>query len=258
VNLDACTVVVRERTIPEIYDLALALGRRHALKLLPLAVAGAAPWTVIDWWLLHGMGWGALYPLFLLLCAQAPLVTAPITAYLGEAMFEPRASARAALRSALGRWRSLLLVGLLRGLAAVIPFLLLYFPPHLVEVLLLERQPFGAAWKRAHAMASDWRTEHGSHSLIAMALIATGLVVAVTAGSMLVQVLVWGLSAYEDVWPLLDPGDSVLPTLLCWPIVAYLAVVRFLAYIDLRTRHEGWDVELALRRAARRIEPEAA
>ena len=31
--------------------------------------------------------------------------------------------------------------------------------------------------------------------------------------------------------------------------LAYLAIVHFLTYLDLRTDREGWDVDLALRRA---------
>jgi hypothetical protein len=258
VNLDHCTVVVRERSIPELYDLALALGRKHFFRLAPLLVVAAGPWTLFDWWLLRGLGWGAIYPFFLLLCAQAPLVTAPLTAYLGEAMFDPTARARPALAAAGSRWKALFLVGSLRGLASVIPFVLLWFPPHLVEVLLLERQPLKPAWRRAVVIASDWRTQHGSHSLLGLMLVPLGIGIAAWAGATLVEVLVWGLSTIDDIMPLLDPGECVLPLLMAWPIIGYLAVVRFLAYIDLRTRNEGWDVELDLRRAARRIEPEAA
>ena len=42
----------------------------------------------------------------------------------------PAARALPAYRAALRRWRALLAVGLFRGLAAILPFLLLYFPPH--------------------------------------------------------------------------------------------------------------------------------
>lgn len=250
-------VVVRERSIPELYDLALMVTRRHAIRLLALTAVGAVPMSLFDYWLLKGSGWGSLYPLLILLCAQAPLVTAPVTAYLGEAMFASRASARSALRAAARRWQALILVGILRGLYALVPILLIFFPPHLVEVLLLERQSFKAAWKRAPAMTADWKSEGMVHACLGPVVVAAGVTVGVWAGSAFVHVLVWGLSAYEDILPLLDPGTSPLPSILVWPIVTYLAVVRFLAYIDLRTRHEGWDVELQLRRAARRLEPDA-
>ena len=38
-----------------------------------------------------------------------------------------------------------------------------------------------------------------------------------------------------------------------WLIAGYMAVVRFLNYLDLRIRHEGWEVELRLRAEAVRL-----
>jgi len=35
-----------------------------------------------------------------------------------------------------------------------------------------------------------------------------------------------------------------------WIVAAYFAVVRFLSYLDLRIRREGWEVELQQRAAA--------
>ncbi len=38
-----------------------------------------------------------------------------------------------------------------------------------------------------------------------------------------------------------------------WLVVGYLTVVRFLAYLDLRIRREGWEVELMMRNEAARL-----
>jgi hypothetical protein len=38
-----------------------------------------------------------------------------------------------------------------------------------------------------------------------------------------------------------------------WLVVAFLAVVRFLSYLDLRIRHEGWEVELLMRAESLRL-----
>jgi len=41
---------------------------------------------------------------------------------------------------------------------------------------------------------------------------------------------------------------------LClWLIVAFMSMVRFLSYLDLRIRHEGWEVELLMRAEALRL-----
>ena len=41
--------------------------------------------------------------------------------------------------------------------------------------------------------------------------------------------------------------------LACWMVAIYLNVVRFLRYLDLRIRHEGWEVELRMRAEANRM-----
>jgi hypothetical protein len=38
-----------------------------------------------------------------------------------------------------------------------------------------------------------------------------------------------------------------------WTVAGYMCVVRFLAYLDLRTRREGWAVELQLRAEGARL-----
>ena len=39
-----------------------------------------------------------------------------------------------------------------------------------------------------------------------------------------------------------------------WTVVHFFSVVRFLGYLDLRIRREGWEVELQLRAEAARME----
>ena len=55
-----------------------------------------------------------------------------------------------------------------------------------------------------------------------------------------------------------QPGPAMIrfmyPATL-WIVAGYLSVVRFLSYLDLRIRHEGWEVELRLRAEASRQLP---
>ena len=52
----------------------------------------------------------------------------------------------------------------------------------------------------------------------------------------------WEVSIYTFHYPL-----------ALWLVVGYLTVVRFLAYLDLRIRREGWEVELMMRTEAARL-----
>ena len=54
----------------------------------------------------------------------------------------------------------------------------------------------------------------------------------------------WGLSA---IWV-----RGLVP-LSMWVTAAYMAVVRYLSYLDLRIRNEGWEVELLMRAEAARL-----
>ena len=38
-----------------------------------------------------------------------------------------------------------------------------------------------------------------------------------------------------------------------WVVVGYMTVVRFLNYLDVRIRQEGWEVELLIRAEAQKL-----
>jgi hypothetical protein len=260
-NIDRTTIVVRERKIPELYDLALLVLRRHFWALSLLALIGCTPFLLFNWWLLSGHGdddWWTWYPFLLLVAVEAPLATAPIAAYLGTALFDEKPRVAAALWQALARWWPLLLFGLYRGLLALFPVLLVFYPPHATEVSVLERQAMKATWRRANALRTVWSSEWVIHLMIAGPLLALGVLCVIDAMQTIVSLLMHAdLLGEDDSHSAYLPGMSFAPHVATWLVIAYLAVVRFLSYIDLRTRREGWEIDLALRRAARRLEPNA-
>ena len=83
-------------------------------------------------------------------------------------------------------------------------------------------------------------------------LIARAFVVVVVGGllftsiwlSMFVVRLVL-VSRWELVFD--RPMYTLYYPLALWSVVGYLTVVRFLRYLDLRIRREGWEVELWMR-----------
>lgn len=258
---DRTTIAVRERRLPELYDLALLVCRRHAWPLFVLALVGCGPWLALDGWLLADgreetavLRW---WLLIVLMAVQLPLATAPFAAYLGQGMFDDRARIGIALRDGLRRWPALLLAGLWRALLALFPLLLALWPGHIVETLVLERAPMRASWRRANALRSV--SAGGGVAHLALACILGAAALWCIAGTW--QAL-GGLLLHADPWADQDWFDlatgPVWPVqVAAWSAAAFAAVVRFLAYIDLRTRHEGWEIGLALQRAAQRLEPGA-
>ena len=58
-----------------------------------------------------------------------------------------------------------------------------------------------------------------------------------------------------DVTPLLM---VVVTQIAIWTVMGYFAVVRFLSYLDLRIRREGWEVDLRLRAEGERLAKQLA
>ncbi len=256
-NPDRMTIAVRRRTFSELYDLAFLVLRRHPLHLLLLTGIGCGPWALLDGWLLLGRGEGGWtwYPLALLALIQAPFATGPITAYLGQAMFDPSPSPWRAWLTALRSWWPLTVLGLGWGLMGMLPILLLLASPHAPAVILLEQQRGMAAWRRAAALRQAW-----SGTWVLHLALLPGLLI---GGWWLVANTLAGLGVVlhsADPWPgmpmlmrLADPAQSLLPAMVLFLVLSYLAIVHFLSYLDLRTEREGWDIDLGLRRAAARV-----
>ena len=260
-NIDRTTIAVRERSLFELFDLALLVGWRHFWQVLTLMVISTTPFIAFNWWLLGGREidqWWTWYPLLLLLAVQSPFATAPLTAYLGTALFDQRPRVGVALRQALATWWQLLVIGLYRGLLTLLPILLVLSPPHAVEVAMLERGRLRATWRRANALREVWSGEWTLHLLVATPLFVIGVWCLIDAVLMVNSVLAHAEIIYADEnWRHYNPGASLAPHIAAWVMLVFMAVVRFLSYIDLRTRREGWAVDLALRRAAERLEPGA-
>jgi hypothetical protein len=260
VNIDHTTIVVRERSIPELYDLTLLVCRRYLWPLFVLGIIGCAPFLLINWWLLAApvteKSWGYWYGLLLLLAIQGPFATAPITAYLGSALFDDQPRIGKSLRQAWKNWWALIVFGLWRGILGIFPFLLIFWPPHAVEVAVLEQQKLKSTWKRANALRAVWTSEWSIHLMVAGGLLAIGLFSLVDLASTLSSLFMHAdLMGEDDGMINYLPNASIAPHMACWLILIFLAVVRFLAYIDLRTRREGWEIDLAIKREARRLGP---
>ncbi len=244
-NLDAASqnraaithqVVLRPRSLMEIGDLTTAFLRTHPLifaKVLPIALshcllvgllANAKTDAATCWWILWALG---------------PVTCSVATVIGGDLLLNPSTSAR----SAIMRWRRGLggLVGgrLLDLLVKSLTFGLLagslsFFP----EVVLLERGGATAISRRSGHLLSATPGRWISLSLLALLVPLLGL----WAGEVAWHGLRWVTAMPKAPSALVEQGWS-------WPALVgfgcgqfYFAVMRFLAYIDARTRREGWDL----------------
>lgn len=281
-ELDKTNIAIRERTYPDILDLALRVVRAHAGPLVVALCAGALPFALLNHWLLAGYLESRLdvdFPhqylagVLLLTAWQMPLAGAPATLYLGEALFTRRPRPGQVVRGLRDAAGQLLVYQVLaRGwlvpvaLWAPAPLavlavlaLMVFWPylftwrPYLNEVVLLERNPLRAPARGAMTTRRRSRILHGGQAgdLFARWLGALGV------GVLLFGALWWSMW-FGRVLLLAEPEWGAAMWTWCfhlalWTVVGYFTVVRFLSYLDLRIRREGWEVELLVRAEQARL-----
>jgi hypothetical protein len=283
INLNNTLLVVRERTFAELCDLSLHIIRQLFKPLLVVALWGMIPCALFNyWWLwklpLESIGDTKQYLFLLVLLGwwQWPLATAPMTLILGQAMFQRKVDYRRAWADYWGMATQLFLHMLLRtvlmchGLFLAYPavrnelwglfFLLtlMWLIPalrwtYVTEILMLERNPLNPQPGQLSTSQRS-RALHGGDA---------GLIFSRMLGMIMVELLIGAITFYSlwFLWGNLQ-GEivinwfsiTVLFPIAFWLTQAFLAVVRFLCYLDIRIRREGWEVDLALRAEAEHLQ----
>ena len=285
-QLDKTHIAIRERDYLDILDLSLMVMRVHFWPLLLAFAIGATPFILLQHFLVGGFDSATLQTdefsydydtgfqteffwrlgrtsfIVLLLAIFIPLATAPATLYLGQAMFLEKIDMRRLFKDWLSSLPQLILLQvLLRSIliafifTAVIPFTVW---PYLNEIILLERNSLFrgnrskmTTMRRSSALQSASMGELFGRWLIGI-IFATGWVV-------VVLLALWALK----LWTAGNLEISRLTFLIyleiaLWSAVCYFTVVRFLSYLDLRIRREGWEVELRMRAEAARMAEQLA
>ena len=240
--------------------LAIALRARQGWEAIDLGFQMATHWARPLW-----TAWLAVYvPLTLALLAA--LYTEPIAAALAIWWSKPIAdrfalfvlSRRvfgdpATLAQTLASWRSVLSPGLIRALL-LRPFG--WDRSFLQPIPLLERQRGGPARRRAALLGRRL----GGHAMaLAMVCLCFELVVMISLalfGSLLTPAAeVGGASVSSDLAQALGTnwwgiGVTLAYALAVAVVEPFFVAAGFAMYLVRRTQLEGWDIELALRRAA--------
>jgi len=278
-DLNSTLVVIRERSIGDLLDLGLRVWRAMFWPLLGAGLIGMLPCLLFNWW------WLSRLPLedfadkryylsgvLLLSWWQLPLATAPLTVLLGQGMFQRQLDYRRAARELIQcapqliwyqclrtllmphglliayprAWRdffTLLIILLLFWIYAVVRW------SYLIEVILLEQNP----WAARHGQLSTGQRSRALHSGDGGMIFGRALVLGLwefklTIIAAMSSWFLWGWLQSElnvDNWLY----QLFLPAAF-WFVSIYLTVVRFLGYLDLRIRREGWEVDLVLRAEA--------
>lgn len=222
-----------------------------------------------------------LWDMTLLTFITAPLASVFATKFLGDAVFVERPSLRSVL-AAVSRqglrisWCQLIVRGilpawmfmaaieresdfqpgteiLLLGGLAFYSAIVRAWRPFINEIVLLEGNPLRS---RSSSVTTVGRRSAYLHSPSSGDLV--GRWIGSAAITCLLAFVVFGTFLFTSGVFLNDwrPGPFMLLfiyPLSLWIVAGFLTVVRFLSYLDLRIRHEGWETELLLRAEAVRL-----
>ena len=247
-QLDQTRIAIRERGYLDIADLSLMVMRHHAWPLMlsyfPLLVHGFELNTLEQM-----PGYICLQSMFILF--ELPTASALLTLYLGQAMFLESPSPRRIFSEFSHSLPQLFVFQmLLRGLlivACIFPLLLYYVgSPYLNEIILLERNKISNTLKRSsvlHAQSSNLLIGRW----LAAILLSSMLFLALWQSLAFFRQKLFGgslmdLYTFTWEWPL-----------AMWLVCGLFAIVRYLSYLDLRIRREGWEIELRMRAEAARL-----
>jgi len=242
-NLLAARVVLRQRSMSDSLDLALpfCLANKRPLGVLALVILG--PIAVLLGYLRIARHWPWL-PLWLLCAGASLIVQGAFTIAMGELLFKPPAETR--VRTFVGRFLRRLpaLVFATVARLLVVTFTILILAPTRIfvpEAILLEGASFGKAMGRSGALARNRGGFCLGVWLAAVFLPAVGAISLDLLGNALTHYVFQLGYPTGELFENGGSGFAVLGALLAVPLVA---AVRFLGYIDLRTRKEGWDIQL--------------
>lgn len=272
-NIDECRVVLRPRTVSEVTDLALRVinvaeprlyAALSAVVLLPALALCLGVHYVFAW------EWAAVWALAITL---GSLLQGVFTVAAGRLLFAPSLRVRTVLShffgrfwSYLGTWiasRFVLGLGMLGAFLVLPPFWVWTRFAFVHEASLLEQAAPGAALKRANRFVSA----RGSAALGLVVWFVCAQVGAVAIAELLgnVALVEHVLQLGQPLGALADDGGSPFALAGFFLSIPLVATARFLAYIDQRTRMDGWDIQLEFMaiaardpRAPRTDEEEAA
>jgi hypothetical protein len=237
-------VELRERPLLDVLDLAVRFSVEHARAYARLSLVVVLPSFALSWLAARFGGW--LFGWFVTV-ALTSFATAPYVALASRLVFADVVRVREALGMAARATPKMIVLRLVQAMTLAGSILLVGAPwlwvgtiwMFAVEALILEQASLGQAFGRAMRIANA----HFGIALLAMVLLG----LAPLATAMLADVA--GREVLQSVFEVRPPpsmfhaGWSWLALAGWWAMVPFVTTARFLVYLDIRTRTEGWDIQ---------------
>lgn len=218
-----------------------------------------------------------------LIIVQAPIATAFMTRYLGDYIFVGQPSLKDVIKAVFKRVVPLLYVqGVVRGaililvmsalidpdnenfwpevlavIAVMINLLIRTIRPYINELVLLERNPMFFAKEGVLTTRVRSARLHRDDSSASTRFVI-GCVFSVFLALALINLMYAMIGLLFNEWTATDGLKHIVVPLSCWLAAGFVAVTRFLNYLNRRIENEGWEVELRIRAEANRLFGEAS
>ena len=251
-NPNQCRVVLRPRGPLEVLDLAMRFSRESWQPLFRLAAYMVLPFAIplaVAAWFLEGHWALLLAPLLL-----GPIIQAPFTLLGGRLLFAEAVplwpTVKDTLRLApvlLGGWLATSVALALSGItcfygAPVAQMSLMY----ITETTLLEQAGVGRGVSRSLRLAGAALGTAGVAAMARWGLLIWFALVGEAVGQSAVGFMLQLGEPFGSLF-----GGQITPFLLTGMLLSRpaWAIYRLLLYVDVRTRTEGWDLQVGLRAA---------
>jgi hypothetical protein len=265
-QLDQHRIAIRERSFVDLLDLTLRVIRAYAAPLTGLFLLGVVPAMIFNAYLLEGentqlnesfLPQRYLYSLLVLMLIEAPLVTAPITLFLGHSLFQERPRARKIAKELYSSLPQMAIFQCLFRIPLVVSvvgwFYLFGARPFVNEVILLERNPL---FRRQPGQISTFRRIRAIHGGFVGELFPRWLASVAFGSALFLSLWLSSLSLCGmlfNEWEWNGATFTFFFPLGLWIVFGFFAVVRYLGYLDIRIRREGWEIELLMRAEGARL-----
>ena len=246
-NVERAGVVLRERSLSEVMDLALrfvfGLAPRTFARLGLAVLAPALAATLAARWLLD-LGW---FWVWLLAVALGGFLQGAFTIAAGRVMFSDAVSTKEAVLELLRRSipysvalvlsRAFILLGAL--FIVTLPFAWMRML-YVHEAVLLERAAGVEALRRSNRFVAH----HARNAFGILLSFWVAIAMSIATAELFGQAFVSFVLQSGEPFSLLRDGGSPYALAGWFTSVPFVATARFLTYIDTRTRRDGWDIQI--------------
>ena len=254
-DLREARVVLRERRLLDVLDLAIRFLVAHALPFTTLSAIVLVPCGVLALVVAVHSGWILGW---LTAIALATFAEIPFTILGSRLVFTADAPLESVLSTSLKKTPRLLSAKLVQGIAIAAGASAFLIPGvwiaattfFMSEVILLEEATVSGAFSRAQRLVAG----RFGDALMTLLLIDGLHALAVWVGDRAFASILSDLLQITPPAKLGEPGGGVLGLVAFFLVVPFAATARLFAYLDLRTRTEGWDVQVRFAALAARKE----